>query len=1579
MTESATISADQFITFLKQPGAMSAFIQAAGQVDVSSLSACEQKKLAEALRDFAGSNKNGPMLIMGLPGPLQALLSFSGITMPGQDRLAYLRATPELVVCHLASHNDQKVWDNYDFSRFEKKHWKELLTTGCFTKIPKKCEPVLSNKNGNGFTNSELVEIAVKRPLVIPWIKPTETSFTDLLKLYLTGNANDLWQKYDFLSLGKAEWSMLLENTEIDIPAVFFDVAKNGLFSIDELCAIAKKNEKIWPFIPVDKIEPKKVVELLLNSPDSYCLYRYDFGRLDGKLWADWLCKSKKTIPGLYLQKLRTAKGLDTNCVDRILRSKPQYYTDLPLELASRDLIVELLLSGKAEGLWNTYQFSLFSDDNWFKLLEDSEHPVPEEGKIFLSNQSGRIDINRLNALLAKRGELADFINPCDIEPVLAVEILCKFPESAFWTQYDFSRFTDKDVRSLVGIAARRKTWPGEIYDKFDALSDEDITTLAKKRIFNVIELLSIQRIRKSGIEFFDPLCSLMSQDAGAVEAVLKKLSGDAKLPWIGFERDCQVALMKAVPESRKYFDWQKLDLRILDDLIKTHSEFRSELCFCRKFPLFVWKHKRLFKFLILLGLAFSCYVIAGKIKQALHDRVINRQNAIVENIRQLDDQEAYEQLDKYLKDIASGSDSSLLKSDRTADARLNLEKWKTRRQEIRENLYSLEAIADNGWTDNDLPRAETVLSNLGGNKYLLPEEIQIVKQHEETYISKRKAFERRRKINEISSRIDEIKETTVNSADTAAVINNIKILGDLSKDEILDDNTKSKVINAQSELQSHLCSLFEREFKFKQINSELLSSISDLEKAISEIKSLTNNTCEYMTQEVISKYNALMSDLTGKLALAKINDVFQRFDEVKQKSLLLTNAADVFKCLSELDEISKQNENLKELEVGYNKARSEISAHLKSLLEQEFITLQKRSEKLTSLTEIENFKAEIRPLINSQYLPTDIKVKYNDILAKLSNKATQFRKDELSRQMIAIKDQCGNAGKASEAFEFITKLDLISKDKAIDADLENLYTASRNDMFKQLEALLTLEFTENQKHYESLKSIDEIKNAESEIQILLKKPYMNEEVTNKYNNLLTILKGKITILENDAIKKNIIEIRKSVDEILKDLKGNNEQAYRQALLKFNSLSTMPDLRTYKAEYGTEYEKLSKEIEYVNSGIASADKLISESHLLERDVMCFRLLDGIPDTITVWLNSCSEWKKEFATKVKWKSADIDDAYSKVYKFNADALDRLSLVGKANAASNYSELYKSMQMLTKKYSGSLECTRIDPSKILNEEQVKAAISSARKASGEISFDFAGVIMINPKNIDNVIPLIRKDIEIQSPIYSVSLYHNQFTKESSPELRKMFERTPGGGFRKVAGVDYDKCQGIGLFVCNDSSFIDSASWIPGKKNLQHPHWIAAKKYGEWQIEPGYVKKKIFGETLGEVVWKSNKYYLGNEYRTSEMQGCWEKKEHCPYCHNSGDASIGQIYWICNICEGKGTICRKIKCEPCKHCKRRGYILSEPFTCPSCNGQPKRYKYRTVDCAYCDGRGYYWKTIISKNEMEEIVRRIIKNGED
>ena len=157
MAESSKVSVDQFLACLRQQGPVSAQLKAASEFDVAALSDDEQRSVAKALRDFAGT-KNGPMLIMGLPGQFQALLNFSAITMPGLDRLAYLRASPRQVVNRLIEVKDEKLLSEYPFDKVTKADWAYYLTKT--TEMIEPCSRFFKkSESAGGFSDRELCDI----------------------------------------------------------------------------------------------------------------------------------------------------------------------------------------------------------------------------------------------------------------------------------------------------------------------------------------------------------------------------------------------------------------------------------------------------------------------------------------------------------------------------------------------------------------------------------------------------------------------------------------------------------------------------------------------------------------------------------------------------------------------------------------------------------------------------------------------------------------------------------------------------------------------------------------------------------------------------------------------------------------------------------------------------------------------------------------------------------------------------------------------------------------------------------------------------------------------------------------------------------------------------------------------------------------------------------------------------------------------------------------------------------------------------------------------------------------------------
>lgn len=455
MTNEKNISVEQFLAALQRQGSNSAIINAARKVEVDEVTEAEERALAKGIEKFAGT-KNGPMLLMGLPGPLQALLSFSGTVMPGLDRLGCLKATPRQVVNRLLKEKDDLLlkkypfervdktdwahyfrscngdpvppflrflkvpdsaggfsdeeigegvlanrrmvdavpldriqpdaaaelivsgtakpfWQKYDLARFGKEHWRKILMGVDLEAPPRECVRFLSNQGGRGFSNDELIELAHYRDFVSKWIDPEATPFKAAYALRVKGMGLELWRRFPFAKLGKTEWATLLANPQIDIPPAFAEAVKKDVFSVAELCWLAKKNKAVVDYIPCDKLGQTAFLDLFLATRSKRLWDGYDFSRLTGPGWKRLICSLKTKGIVNTANHIKTATGLTTEIVSCLLKVNPGYYRYVPVELISTEDVIKVLLSGECEPFWEEYPFERFSKADWALLFAKTD------------------------------------------------------------------------------------------------------------------------------------------------------------------------------------------------------------------------------------------------------------------------------------------------------------------------------------------------------------------------------------------------------------------------------------------------------------------------------------------------------------------------------------------------------------------------------------------------------------------------------------------------------------------------------------------------------------------------------------------------------------------------------------------------------------------------------------------------------------------------------------------------------------------------------------------------------------------------------------------------------------------------------------------------------------------------------------------------------------------------------------------------------------------------------------------------------------------------------------------------------
>ena len=1522
------ISAEQFLVCLKQQAPVSLQIKAANQLDVSSLLDDEQKQIADALRAFAGT-KNGPMLIMGLPGPLQALLSFSGAVMPGQDRLAYLRATPRQALVRLAHHDERRLLEgypfdkvskadwacylskaskliepckkflqrdesaggfsdaelckiiesngrilklvpisritpdfalkllssgsapyiraNYNFKRFDKEHWSKLLERGYVTNIHEDLIPFLENKDGRGFTNAELIALARKCPLVSPWIDPDNTPFIDAYELYVDGKADALWKGYPFSSLKKEEWLVILRNRKIAIPSMFSFVVKYGMFTVSELLDLAGYNERIYPFIPLDKVNQISLVSHLLKYDAVFLWQNYDFKRLNARSWerlicerrangivphaallssakglsnlivgrilehddgyinfvplslvskekqisllvtgkyeslwnkcdfsgfekSDWwllfsktdkvppafkvavekklfslseLCdyarhnegfvpflpiadidtktfvdllvcsktdylwtsdnlkrlnadqwvdlieKRKTLIPGKFLRHLRNAKQLGTRHVTRILDVDYRYYTYVPLELIPCDRIVKYLLSGDAEDLWQTYPFELFKDDDWFSLLERSDHPVTDAGMIFLSNQFGTVDVDKLNLLLAKRKELVGYMRPQDIDPKLAIGFITKSPDSPLWKSYDFNRFTDSQIQTIVRKSAERDSWPNAIVAKFSdgegAFSDEAILSLAKGithaegNITNVVELLSVSRIHKSGVHFFEKICKRIPQVNSAPSTAIRKLSFGDK-PWQKLNQESLICLLMYVPACRKFIDWQDYELGIIDKLASANHVYGDELRAGRKFKLFVWRHWLLLAILLVI---VSCigFVAAKALYEAVEKRAIaERKHNITLRINELDRKGEFRQQQQYVASVEKGEDADVLQQSNVANALNRLSDWNAKRDSLGRSLRRLESLSAAHWPDDSLEESNLIFAKLKKNDSVESDESALIKKFYSEYSSRVAEVERVKRNERLAAEIAKITDDCVECSSVESLIGMLVELSQISV--VADLSEKNKV-------------------------------------SCTEATTLAKKRINNLYKETITTQREII-------------------DEAKVESVV-ADALDVLGSIHSGTYASEEN------------------------------------------------------------------IREADLLRDLANKKiAEFRAAEAAR-LAAEKEK------------------------------------------RELQEVVA--------------------------------------ISQKVTSLVSQLNAPGDFFDDNSF----VKIREG----------------------FGSLSECPSYGRFCKENPQEILALSSRLKAYEKGIASADELGRKCIDLEGNV-ANRVLNGkeheLCDDLVRQLDS---WIGKYASTIAWKCNGIKSHRDKVANLVDESNAVETLINKANGAMDYKTLCESINALLEKHSGFAECQEIDSVKILSDKQVKSVIEDSGLFSTKKLFEFVGLIKINPKAKGAIVPLLNNSVTNASFIYYVTRASDSQDGKKGLKVKKILERTANGVVRRVNGVDYSRCQGVGLFVSTDPSYVDPDSWIPGMTHPAFPHWMASATYGEWIPEPGYAKSSSFGGSLCKLEWCPSKTYLNGKARAGEYPGKWQIMVNCSYCEGAGYSYHYDYYshrrrkGICGYCNGKGCV--------------------------------------------------------------------------
>lgn len=803
-------SGQEFLDILTSRWTVSTLLDAAERVNFDEISDVEQEKIAKKLYDLA-TEKNGARVIMGLPGPMQALLFFADITMPGLDRRAYLKGRPRQVLRHLIHNNDSQIiqeypfhqlskadwkfylkqatdiiepcrkfltrsesdggfsdqdisdillsnmtivdlvpvarilpecavalllkakdsllWKTYDFSRFLKKHWVELITRGNLQLLPKAFASFVANTSHEGFTADELVELVYYCDDVEMYIDPHQVDFNKVYSLYRNGKGRRLWAKYPFETLAKPGWELILANPAIEIPKSFKTAVARGIFTIDELLVYAYRNEKIVQFLPLERLSVTHAVDLLIVSKSPYLWKHYNLKLLSAADWVKLIVKRKEFIAKEYRLLLAKIAEWDQESVRAILGVDYRYYSVFPVDLIPHDLVIDYLAAGKCDEWWRSYPFEKFTAEDWFTLFECSSHAIPKAGIVFLLEIHEKADIEKVNNLLRRKRIGVVYVNADIVYPDVALVYLLGQSDCILWRRYDFRRFSREQLSLLIFGASDRDIWPESIVQRFDdektQLSDDEILKLAAIKPISAVALLSARRLNLCDLLLLETFFGSISPSSAAVSVARRRLSdlGD----WQQLTQERQAILISKLPAIQDCINWQEWTLQDLHALFLRNRKLYNFLHANLKLKFFFWKYRHVIVVLSIVFLSTIALTIAyvlEKERMARIEREIqSRREQIICEFEQLDLDRNYEAIKDALSVVAMGEDAVILQGPRLLAVTENMEKWFETRKEVRETIEKLDALNACDWPKARWNEAENLIDQIKNKQMLVEEE----------------------------------------------------------------------------------------------------------------------------------------------------------------------------------------------------------------------------------------------------------------------------------------------------------------------------------------------------------------------------------------------------------------------------------------------------------------------------------------------------------------------------------------------------------------------------------------------------------------------------------------------------------------------------------------------------------------------------------------------------------------------------------------------------------------------------------------------------------------------------------------
>lgn len=207
------------------------------------------------------------------------------------------------------------------------------------------------------------------------------------------------------------------------------------------------------------KAMPGQVVRKLTgnSSGDSIAdLLRmnYDFSRFETENWEEYFSRCSALFPAAqsFLARDEAKGGFSEAKITGVLLRNPSLVPSVPSKRISPDTAVALLISGRAESLWKSYDFSRLGKNHWNELfLHTNPDKLPEAGRPFIKNKDGKgFSDDELLTMAQKCNALINFLDPNKVPFNVAYELSLTGRADLLWKNYPFASLDKAEWRMAL-------------------------------------------------------------------------------------------------------------------------------------------------------------------------------------------------------------------------------------------------------------------------------------------------------------------------------------------------------------------------------------------------------------------------------------------------------------------------------------------------------------------------------------------------------------------------------------------------------------------------------------------------------------------------------------------------------------------------------------------------------------------------------------------------------------------------------------------------------------------------------------------------------------------------------------------------------------------------------------------------------------------------------------------------------------------------------------------------------------------------------------------------------------------------